>query len=157
MAASRSAQSPGDEVKRLATFVLAALLVACGKGEHHKGDAAESPPQALHEAKQEKISEHAVIVHFEYGNRDWAPFFEFERTLEAAISSSDAGEYDGNELAVDGSDGTLYMYGPNADKLFEVVKPRLESFKLLKNVEVTLRYGPTNNLLARETKIRLGT
>jgi hypothetical protein len=26
----------------------------------------------------------AVIVQFDYGNKDWAPFFEFEKGFEAA-------------------------------------------------------------------------
>jgi hypothetical protein len=34
------------------------------------------------------------------------------------------------------------MYGPNADLLFEVVKPILESSKLMKGATVKKRYGP---------------
>jgi hypothetical protein len=101
--------------------------------------------------------EQAVIVHFEYGHKDWKPFFEFEELLEGAINRSGAGNYDGNELAVDGSDGSLFMYGPDADKLFAVAKPILQSTALLKNVTVTLRYGSFKDKLAREVKVRLGS
>ena len=94
------------------------------------------------EAKAKPI-EHAVIVSFGYvGSTDLEPLFALERELEAAIAAANTGEYDGNEVAVDGSDGTLYMYGPDADKLFAVVKPALESCRFMKGAVVRLRYGP---------------
>ena len=101
--------------------------------------------------------EQAVIAHFDYGNTVWKPFFAFEKTLEDAINKSGAGDYDGNELAVDGSGGTLYMYGPDADKLLAVAKPILLSTALLKNVTVTLRYGSVKDKLARVVKVRLSS
>ena len=51
------------------------------------------------EAKHEE----AVIIHFKYGQKDWSSFYAFENTLETAISKAGVGEYDGNELATDGS------------------------------------------------------
>jgi hypothetical protein len=106
-------------------------------------------------AKTEKHEE-AVIVHFDYGEKDWSRFFEFEKTLEEAIAKAAVGEYDGNELATDGSDGSMYMYGPDADALFAIVKPRLLSASFLRNVVVTLRYGAVTDPTAREKKVRLG-
>jgi hypothetical protein len=50
-----------------------------------------------------------------------------EKKLETAVGAAKVGEFDGNEMAVDGSDGFLYMYGPDADQLFDAVKPVLES------------------------------
>jgi hypothetical protein len=85
--------------------------------------------------------EQAVMVHFEYGSVDWAPFFAFEETLRERVDSSGAGDYDGNELATSGKDGYLYMYGPNADKLYALAEPLLKSCALLKNATVTLVYG----------------
>jgi hypothetical protein len=99
--------------------------------------------------------EEAVIVHFDYGQSDWSEFFEFEKDLEAAIAEAAVGEYDGNELATDGSDGSMYMYGPDADALFAIVKPRLLSAALLRNVVVTLRYGAVTDPAAREEKVTL--
>ena len=69
--------------------------------------------------------EHAVVVHFTYGTTDLSRLFSLENELRSAIERAAAGEYDGNEMAMDGSDGYLYMYGPNADALFEVVRPSL--------------------------------
>jgi hypothetical protein len=99
--------------------------------------------------------EEAVIVHFDYGKKDWSTFFQFEKELENAISAAAVGEYDGNELAVDGSDGSMYIYGPDADKLFAFVRPRLLAATFLKNVIVTLRYGAVSDPSVRETKIEL--
>lgn len=103
------------------------------------------------------VAEHAVIVRFDYGHKDWKPFFDWEEKFEAAVTAAGVGEYDGNELAVDGSDGMLFLYGPDADKLFAVVKPHLEAASLLKNVVVTLRYGAVDDATAKETTVRVGS
>lgn len=86
--------------------------------------------------------EHAVIVRFDYGKTDLDPLFELERRLENAINESKVGEYDGNEIAVDGSDGTLYMYGPNGDSLLSVIQPIIESIEFMNGANITVRYGP---------------
>ena len=84
----------------------------------------------------------AVIVHFSYGSRDLSKLFQLEDKLDKAISAAKAGIYDGNEMATDGSDGFLYMYGPDADRLFAVVKPILEQTPFMKGATVTKQYGP---------------
>lgn len=86
--------------------------------------------------------EHAVIIDFKYGKGDMDELFAVENLLEAAISEANAGEYDGNEIAVDGSDGTLYMYGPDADRLFDVIEPILREIPFMKGARVQKRYGP---------------
>lgn len=53
-----------------------------------------------------------------------------------------AGEYDGHEIAVDGSDGSIYMYGPDADLLFETIRPILETTHFMRGATVVKRYGP---------------
>lgn len=94
------------------------------------------------EDENPKPPEQAVIVHFQYGSTDLSEVFAIEEELEAKISSAQAGEYDGNEMAADGTDGYLYMYGPDADKLFQTVKSVLESRPFLQGATVTRRYGP---------------
>lgn len=86
-------------------------------------------------------AEHAVIVHFQYGSTDLSRLFALERKLEAAIEAAGAGEHDGHEINVDGSDGYLYMYGPDADRLFEAVRPVLEITDFTKGATATVRYG----------------
>jgi hypothetical protein len=99
--------------------------------------------------------EEAVIVHFDCPQPDWSAFLDFERELEHAICAADIGEYDGNELATHGRDGSFYMYGPDADALFAIVRPRLLAASFLSNVVVTLRYGPVTDPGAREAVVRL--
>ena len=101
---------------------------------------ASASPQAS--ALPPSAQEQAVIVHFNYGSTDLQPIFALEDKLEAAISKAKAGEYDGNEVATDGSDGFLYMYGPDADRLFEVVAPILKSVPFMRGATVKKRYGP---------------
>jgi hypothetical protein len=113
--------------------------------------AMETTPVSTAEAKHEE----AVIIHFKYGQKDWSSFFAFEKTLESAISKAGVGEYDGNELATDGSAGTMYMYGASADAMFAVVKPRLLGVQFLKSIEATLRYGAANEPGVRVSKIQL--
>jgi hypothetical protein len=90
-------------------------------------------------------SDHAVIVHFDYGSTDLKPLFELEQRLEAAIAAAVAGEFDGNEVATDGSDGFLYMYGPDADVLFAAVRPVLEACVFMRGARVRVRYGPPSD------------
>jgi|JI7StandDraft_1071085.scaffolds.fasta_scaffold56435_2 hypothetical protein len=92
--------------------------------------------------QQAPAVEHAVIVNFTYGSTNLQPMFDLEEKLDNAITKAKVGEYDGNEIAVDGSDGILYMYGPDADRLFEIIKPILESASFMRGAKVTLRYGP---------------
>jgi hypothetical protein len=100
------------------------------------------------------MAEHAVIVRFDYGQTDLSPLFELEDQLAAAIESVGVGEFDGNEVASDGSDGTLYMYGPDADRLFEAVQPALAAATCIRNAVATIRYGPPEDgVEEREVKI----
>jgi hypothetical protein len=99
-----------------------------------------------------KPVEHAVIVNFSYGgSTDLGPIFALEERLTSDIAAAGAGEYDGNEVATDGSDGTLYMYGPDADALFSAVRPALEACDFMRGAVVRLRYGqPTDGVKERE-------
>lgn len=95
--------------------------------------------------------EHAVIIHFTYGSTDLRPLFALEEQLEQAIVAADVGEFDGNEVAANGSDGYLYMYGQDADRLFEVVRPILESSQFMRGASVVKRYGPPEDGVREST------
>ena len=86
--------------------------------------------------------EQAVTVHFRYGSTDLSRLFALEDRLEDAIRISNAGEYDGHEIRIDGHDGILFMYGPDADRLLEVVLPVLKTADFMEGAEITRRYGP---------------
>lgn len=98
------------------------------------------------------MQEHAVIVSFSYAADDMEPLFDVEQQLEAAIADAGVGEFDGNDMAVDLSDGSLYMYGPDAQALFEVVRPVLARAAFLRNVRVTLRFGPPEDGVAERVE-----
>ncbi|TWT77397.1 hypothetical protein Pla123a_20580 [Posidoniimonas polymericola] len=98
--------------------------------------------------------EQAVIVYFQYSGPDLEDLFTLEERLEKAIAKEGVGEYDGNEVAVDGRDGYLYMYGPDADRLFEVVKPVLAASSEIGKAVARLRYGPPEDGV-RETHVRI--
>ncbi|MBO9203379.1 MULTISPECIES: hypothetical protein [Niastella] len=85
--------------------------------------------------------EHAVVVRFKYGIDDLDALFELEDVLEKVITEKEVGEYDGHEIAMDYSDGTLYMYGPNADNLFKTVQPVLKEIEFMRGAKATLRFG----------------
>ena len=98
---------------------------------------------------------HAVIVRFTYGSTDLGDLFALEEALEQTIAAAEAGELDGNVVAIDGSDAALYMYGPDADVLFETVRPLLEGCTFMRDARATLRYGPPEDEV-REREVRLG-
>ncbi len=102
------------------------------------------------------MPEQAVIVKFKYGSTDLSPLFELEDQLIAAIDAAGVGEFDGNEVATDGSDGDLYMYGSDADRLFEAVRPILESATCIHQAVATIRYGPPEDGV-RERKVTIGS
>lgn len=87
-------------------------------------------------------TEHAVIIHFNYGLEELDQLYSLEKKLRIIISKNNLGEYDGHEIAIDNSDGSLYMYGANAETLFNAIKPTLESIEFMKGAEANLRFGP---------------
>jgi hypothetical protein len=92
--------------------------------------------------KQKKNNEHAVIAYFIYGYEDLQPLFNLSDRLEKAILAAGVGRFDGNEVNMDGDDASLYMYGPDGDNLFRVVKPILESASEISECSVLVQYGP---------------
>jgi hypothetical protein len=99
------------------------------------------------------MEEHAVIAHFDYAADSLDALFDVEQQLEAAINAAGVGEFDGNEIAVDLSDGSLYMYGPDAEALFAVVRPILASAECLRHTRVTLQFGPPEDNVKERVEI----
>jgi hypothetical protein len=86
--------------------------------------------------------EHAVIVRFQYGIQGLQALHELEDKLEHITTQNAVGEYDGHEIAKDYSDGLLYMYGPNAERLFKAVQSTLREAPFMKGAIAILRFGP---------------
>jgi hypothetical protein len=87
-------------------------------------------------------SKQSVIIEFDYGFEDLVPLHDLEELLRKAIEDTSTGIYDGHEIAIDDSDGYLYMYGPNAENLFKAVRPILNKCDFMKGAVATLRFGP---------------
>jgi hypothetical protein len=65
---------------------------------------------------------------------------ELTDEIADAIEEHEAGEFDGDEFG--GSICRLYMYGPDADKLFDAIKRLLLASPLSKGGHAIKRYGP---------------
>jgi hypothetical protein len=62
-----------------------------------------------------------------------------EDKLEEVIQRSALGDLDGNEVGAGGA--TIYMYGPDAEKLFKEIEPVLRDYPLCRGATVTIRHG----------------
>jgi len=95
------------------------------------------------------MTKQAVTIEFYgFGDKFWTDdrrpldaLFALEDALVAALDGKDVGELDGNEIAMDGSDGTIFLYGPDADALFAAIEPVLKSSAVTQGGNATLRYG----------------
>lgn len=99
--------------------------------------------------------EHAVIVQFDYGIEGMKELYNLRDKLESIIEENQLGEYDGHEMATDYSDGFLYMYGPNAETLFNGIKNTLEQTDFMKGAKAKLRFGPPEDGV-KEITIEIG-
>lgn len=94
-------------------------------------------------AKQ-SVPGQAVIVYLDahglpdeiYEEHDLATL---EDQLEQAINAAQAGDFDGNEFGP--GVVTLYMYGPDAERLFSVVEAPLRAYPLCAGAKVVVRRG----------------
>ncbi len=92
--------------------------------------------------KKSEAPEQAVIVQFNFPSGNLDRIFELEDQLANAVEAAGVGQFDGNEIAVDGRDNLFYMYGPDADCLYKAIEPVLLGSELLSEARVRLRYGP---------------
>jgi hypothetical protein len=86
------------------------------------------------------VEDHAVLVHIAGPSEgDEFALDEVEDRLIAAIDAAKVGEFDGNLIGPDGA--TLYMYGPDGERLFAVVEPVLRGAALPAGSLVIIRAG----------------
>ncbi len=109
------------------------------------------------------MSEHSVIVTFyNFAEKFWTgelqpldPLHELEEELVTRLEGKNVGALDGYEIAMDGSDGFLFLYGPDADALYEVIEPALRASAVTQGGHATLRYGAYNTPNVRERYIEI--
>jgi hypothetical protein len=104
-----------------------------------------------------------IVVFYKFGEKFWTdesrpldPLFDLEDQLLAALEGKNVGELDGHEIAVDGSDGFLFLYGPDADALYAVIEPVLRASQVTQGGNATLRYGShgEHNVLEKYIEIK---
>ena len=92
---------------------------------------------------------HAVLIVFQYGIDSIDPLHELADRLTYLLDQTDIGYYDGHELAMDDSDGSLYLYGHNAEQLYKLIEPTLFEVDWMEGAMVTLYFGDSTT---RNTK-----
>ena len=89
--------------------------------------------------------EQAVLVHLDGMNLPDETYKKYDvSTLEdqliEVIKTNQLGEYDGNEFGPEVT--TLFMYGPDAERLFAAIAPVLRAYPLCSRARVVIRRGP---------------
>lgn len=103
--------------------------------------------------------EHAVIVHLRLDDDGFGSdekresINERQDDLADAIDDAEAGEFDGDEFGE--GECVLYMYGPDADVLFDTIKPILKKSPHSKGGFAIKRYGEASDPKAKEVKVKL--
>ncbi len=101
------------------------------------------------------MGEHAIIVHLRFADdADVDTFHALEDELLEAIELAGVGEFDGDEFG--GGECTLYMYGPDADRLFDAVRSILRSSSLSAGGYAIKRYGSADDPGSEELRVELG-
>jgi hypothetical protein len=98
------------------------------------------------------MSEHAVI--YSLIPSDGFDFDELDSGLEAAAADANA-EYDGYEAATDGSLVEFFLYGEDADALYDATSPVVQNAKIQAGSYAVKRYGGADEPDARAERIAL--
>jgi hypothetical protein len=94
-----------------------------------------SPPDS-----REWIAVYLKLSGGEYGSREEQDEVRsFARELDGAIRKHGVGSFDGDEFG--NNEAGLFMYGQDADRLFEAIEPLLRSWSLLDGGYAIKRYG----------------
>ncbi len=85
-----------------------------------------------------KSEEQAVLVYMD-GSCQPDEVYALEDQLERVIQDGRLGEFDGNEFGPD--ETTLFMYGPDAERLFAGIEPVLRAHPLCHGARAVIREG----------------
>ena len=103
--------------------------------------------------------EHAVIAHLvlsdsQFGTSDERDAIHaLSDELAQAIAAGGTGEFDGDEFGEGRC--TLYMYGSDADRLFNSVEAILRASPLCRGARVIKRFGPAGGDGVKSVEVRL--
>ncbi len=74
-----------------------------------------------------------------------------EGQLRQAIEGAGVGEVDGHEIAMDDTEGSLWVYGPDAKAMLKAALPIVCPSRLAPGGRVILRYGARDAAAQEET------
>jgi hypothetical protein len=80
-----------------------------------------------------------VVVVVTYNSRDLTRLHQREDEFDAAARAANAGELDGDEVAPDASQASIYMKAKNADLLIKAIHPVLVSHEFSRGARVNSR------------------
>ena len=101
--------------------------------------------------------EQAVIVHLRlrdgrFGSPDERKAIEaLEDQILRAIDEASVGEFDGDEFG--GGECVLFMYGPDADRLYGVILPLLKAAPAATGGYAIKRYGEARDATSPEVRV----
>jgi hypothetical protein len=101
--------------------------------------------------------EQAVIVYLRlrddgFGSREEREVLQaLEDQMQQAIEKASAGEFDGDEFG--GGECVLFMYGPDADRLYAVIEPLLKNTPAAAGGYAIKRYGGARDPLSRKVRV----
>lgn len=75
--------------------------------------------------------------------------FAIEDALTQAFAGNSIGVVDGNEIAVDGSEAMIFLYGPDAEAMFTAALPVLRAHRATASARARLRFGDVADTTAR--------
>ena len=100
-------------------------------------------------ANPAEAGEHAVLLHGFGLDGEVQEMHDLQDELERAIKRAKAGMLDGDEFG--GGECVVFLYGPDADALWEAVAPVLEKRPFRKGSYAVRRYGSAED--AREERV----
>jgi hypothetical protein len=105
--------------------------------------------------RNKRPPDQAVLVHLDGVGLPDAVYEEYdlatiEDQLSSAVTRDGTGDFDGNEVGQGGA--TLFMYGPDAERLFRTVEPVLRAYPLCRGARAVIRAGGPGG---RERELKL--
>ena len=77
-----------------------------------------------------------VTIVVDYGNRDLTALHQLEDELDVAAKAANVGELDGDEVASDGSQASIYMTARHADLLMKTIRPVLKAHEFSRDAHI---------------------
>ena len=93
-----------------------------------------------------------LILYFRHDISDLNPWCEFIETARPKFARSGTGEFESDDMAIDGGDCEAIFRGPDVDALFELLRPQFHRLPFLRKptTKVELVFGELGS--SAETK-----